>query len=262
MDKKIIDKLTEKNAHELLLSGTYFAGAGTVISAAGETKRFVTGDPLAREGVVVGNGVEAFGNVLQGIGRGKIYDLTRTEATLLSTIGCWLQAIGNTTNAVATQQAIDGELLEEEEEENQEEGNEFAQNGYEKCGTQLEDAQQLREEGERLDAIGSSVQSAGAAFEAYGIAEEDPYPTQELEVTANILIGLGSAIEAIGNVNFLQGNEDQADILKLVGIWIEVLGSVMEVYSVTIELIDFENEEYEKSRGIHSYGQYNATVFS
>ena len=259
MDKDIIDKFAENDAHELLLAGTWIATAGNVISASGETKRFITRDILAREGVVVGNGVEAFGNVLQGIGRGKIYDLTRTEATLLGTIGCWLQAIGNTTNAVATQESLDGELLEEAAEEIQQEGNESGRNGYvisEIINEEIEEGQQLQDEGERLDAFGSSVQSFGAALEAYGVALEKPYPTQDLEMTANILIGLGSAIEAIGNVAFLQGDEERADLLKLVGIWIEVIGAAMEVYSVTIELSTEGNEN------INSYGRYNASFYS
>lgn len=242
VNKEIMEQLAELQGEEILIAGAWFLVAGTIITAGGESKQFITHTEAGKEAVVVGNAVEAFGNTIQAIGRTKIYETSPSAARLKSIIGCWLQAGGNVTNSVATQIEINGEEAE----------------------------------GLQLNALGSGVQATGASFEAVGSAEEDPFPRQGLEVTGNSLIALGSAIDAIGNVlllnelkraelenrgtereetgkseEFMKSDiiaseegtqelkektkkEEQGELLLLIGAWIQVIGSIMELTAVTI----------------------------
>lgn len=57
---------------------------------------------------------------------------------------------------------------------------------------------------------------------------------QETLITGNILIAIGSALDAIGQIFLLQEKEEAGEILLVAGAWIQVVGAVLEVYAISI----------------------------
>lgn len=242
-------KLLEQQGEDLLLAGAWFLVIGTTISAAGQTRLVATGDINGKESTVIGNSVEAFGNALQGVGRGKINTADPSIPGKIAEAGCWVQAGGNTTNAVGIQQEVNGEVaqenLEEEEsitEEEKKELEEFFEN--------------VQDNGEQINGLGSTVQSSGALLEAYGVAHMKPSISTPYEVVGNTVIAFGSAVDAVGSVFILQDQEETGEWIELAGAYIQVIGSAIGLYGLTIasmvpkeESGDFdENERYSYKR--------------
>ncbi|MBS2968769.1 hypothetical protein J9317_08370 [Metabacillus sp. KIGAM252] len=173
-------------AYEVLLeiTGAWIQSAGTAIAAIGETMvageeaGYVTGERL----VVIGNGIEATGNSLQAIALSS--NVTRT----FSSLGSWLQAAGNTTNAVAGIVILYGD---------------------EKAGL-------------KLDILGDSVQSAGAAFEANFV--DGSLPLAGAIITGEYLVSLGAALEAIGAYYILKGKKKHGDAIQAFGSYLQFAG--------------------------------------
>ncbi|MEH6943059.1 DUF6944 family repetitive protein [Bacillus sp. JJ722] len=219
--REVWERIYKENAENLELSGGWFILAGTIIVAIGESKVFIQDMEEGKNGVVIGSAVEALGNTLQAIGIAKVYEVEPLPPYLTASAGCWLQAGGNATNAVATEIEIQGE----------------------------------EEEGERLNALGSGVQSYGAYIEAVGNRALPPFIMQETLITGNILIAIGSALDAIGQIFLLQEKEEAGGLLLVSGAWIQVLGAALEVYAISIHnsVAVFEERSKEESER-YSYG--------
>lgn len=234
----MMNKILEQQGEDLLLAGAWILTIGTVISAAGQTRLVIAGDLSGKESVVIGNSVEAFGNALQGVGRGKINAVDPSLPGKIAEAGCWLQAGGNVTNAVGIQQEINGELAEEELEDDQEE-NEFLES--------------VQDNGEQINALGSVVQTGGALLEAYGVANMKPSISTPYEVVGNIVIGFGSAVDAIGSVYILQDQEETGEGIELAGAYIQAIGSAIGLYGVTLSSTVPKENETER----YSYRGFN-----
>lgn len=182
-------------AYEELLeiTGAWIQSAGTAIAAIGETMvageqaEYVTGERL----VVIGNGIEATGNSLQAIALSS--NVTRT----FSTLGSWLQAAGNTTNAVAGIVLLYGD---------------------EKAGL-------------KLDILGDSVQSAGAAFEANFV--DGSLPFAGAIIIGEYLVSLGAALEAIGAYYILKEKKKLGDGIQAFGSYLQFAGATTIASALT-----------------------------
>lgn len=218
------ERIYKESGENLELSGGWFVLTGTIITALGETKDFVWDTESGKPGVVAGNAVEAFGNSLQAIGIAKVFEVEGLPGYLTSSVGCWLQAIGNAGNSVATQIEIQGE----------------------------------EEEGESLNALSSGVQALGAYLEAAGNASLPPFIMQNVLITGNSLIALGSALDAIGQIFLLQEQEEAGEIIILIGAWLQVVGAAYEVYALSIRnsYSAFEERQKETEENRYSYAAY------
>lgn len=205
-------KIYISNAEDLELSGGWIILIGTLFSAFGETRNLAESESGIKS-VILGNSVEAFGNTLQAIGLGKLYDIEGKQPFLTGSVGCWLQAGGNATNAVATTMVEEGEEIP----------------------------------GFRLNAIGSSVQSYGAYLEGYANTQREYFYEKETLITGNYLIALGSALDAIGQVYLLQEQEEAGGIIIAIGAWVQVIGAYLEVYAISTAIQYNEMEEQRKS---------------
>ncbi|AZB42743.1 hypothetical protein CEF21_10810 [Bacillus sp. FJAT-42376] len=191
--------------YEILLeiTGAWIQSIGTAIAAAGET--LVAGKEseyeLGEKLVVIGNGVEATGNALQAIA------LSTLGTRPFSVLGSWLQAAGNSTNTVA------GILL---------------LRGEETAGL-------------KLDILGDSIQSAGAAIEANFVDERLPFA--EAIVIGEYLLSLGAALEAIGAAYLLQKKKEKGNALQAFGSYLEYAGATLVAASLTKGFIWYGNEE-------------------
>ncbi|MBM7702781.1 DUF6944 family repetitive protein [Metabacillus iocasae] len=191
---------TQQQEEEIILSGALLLALGTVIAAIGQTRDTFFNDEKGRVLVVEGNSVEAVGNAVQAIGRTKQFEKERFQPDLYTIAGCWIQAVGNTTNAFATNLEI----------------------------------QENEEEGIPLNALGSGVQSVGAAFEVVGLSAR-PTRRGRIEVLGNELIAVGSAIESSGHVSRINEQEETGKILLFVGGWVIVTGAFIELYGFSID---------------------------
>lgn len=235
-------KILEQQGEDLLLVGAWILTIGTVISAAGQTRLVAAGDLSGKEGTVIGNSVEAFGNALQGVGRSKINEAEPSIPGKIAAAGCWLQAGGNVANAVGIQQELNGELAEEELEDAEEVNEE-----------EIEFFESVQDNGEQINGLGSVVQAGGALLEAYGVANMKPSISTPYEVVGNTIIAFGSAVDAIGSVYILQEQEETGEWIELAGAYIQVIGSAIELYGVTIGSIVSKEEETER----YSYRGFN-----
>lgn len=226
-----MNKILEQQGEDLLLAGAWVLTIGTIISAVGQTRLVTAGDLSGKESVVVGNSVEAFGNALQGVGRGKINVADPSLPGKIAEAGCWLQAGGNVTNAVGIQQEINGELAEEE---------------LRDAGEENEFLESVQDNGEQINALGSVVQTGGALLEAYGVANMKPSISTPYEVVGNTIIAFGSAVDAIGSVYILQDQEETGEWIELAGAYIQAIGSAIELYGVTIGSMVPKEEENER----------------
>ncbi|MEH7504244.1 hypothetical protein V7152_19890 [Neobacillus drentensis] len=209
---------------DLVISGAWILGVGSLIEAIGQTRQSITGSEQGKDLIIKGNGIEAFGNSLQAIGRTKLLTPESGLAQLYTIFGAWLEATGNTTNAVG----VDIEL-----------------NGSE-------------EEGTVINALGSGIQGLGAAFEAVGafLLEESAF--RALAISGNGFISLGSFLGSIGDIYVLNNKNVIGEQILLVGTWIQVLGSILLINAITIE---FEPEPPLKTENGYSY-PYSYNSFS
>lgn len=213
------------NGKDLLITGAWILGIGSVIEAIGQTQQSLTGTDLGKDLIIKGNGIEAFGNTLQAIGRTKLFNPEeQQQSQIYSIFGAWLEAAGNTANSVGVSIELSGE----------------------------------EEEGTRIDTLGSGVQGTGAAFEAVGayIAEDSEF--RALAITGNSLISLGSFLVAIGNIVIENGKKEMGEQLLLIGGWIQTIGSFILINAITIEV---ESTSAPKNEGgdPYTYHHYHFT---
>ncbi|MGE7603471.1 DUF6944 family repetitive protein [Peribacillus sp. NPDC097675] len=208
---------------DLLITGAWILGIGSVIEAIGQTQQSLTSSDLGKDLIVKGNGIEAFGNSLQAIGRTKLFNPEEQQLSqIYSIFGAWLEAAGNTGNSIGISIELSGE----------------------------------EEEGTIIDTLGSGVQGTGAAFEAFGgyIAEDSSF--KSLNITGNSLISLGSFLVAIGNIFILQEQTDIGEMILLVGGWIQVIGAFVLIIAIMIEVESLSAPEHEGGNP-YSYHHYH-----
>ncbi|MBN8192189.1 hypothetical protein JI667_08520 [Bacillus sp. NTK074B] len=181
----------------ILITGVWTQVIGTVIAAIGETMIIrevrLNQEPVGFRLVSIGNGFEAAGNSMQAVGAEKLSDGSIGETYRI--IGDWIQASGNATNVYAAELQFSGKELE----------------------------------GLNLDVFGDSVQSVGAALEAYG-ATLSTRAFSQLLAYGNTLQSLGAALEAVGEVYILKDMKD-------IGLQISTFGSYAQAAGATIAAI-------------------------
>ncbi|WP_232233750.1 DUF6944 family repetitive protein [Bacillus sp. J33] len=151
------------DGEEYLSIGSYLLVIGTFVSAVGETIYGTELENLNNKLIRDGNAVQALGNSFQGFGRISLSDIEE-ESNVYSIMGCFTQAGGNTLNSAATNLEIESPSAEST----------------------------------RLNSLGSSVQSMGAALEAYGLANSKSDYFIKLEVLGSSLISIAALLDSIG----------------------------------------------------------------
>ena len=191
------------SGEDLLITGAWILGIGSVIEAIGQTQQSLTSSDLGKDLIIKGNGIEAFGNSLQAIGRTKLFNPNDQQLSqTYSIFGAWLEAAGNTGNSIGISIELSGE----------------------------------EEEGTIIDTLGSGVQGTGAAFAAFGAYSAEDSSFKSLSITGNSLISLGSFLVAIGNIFILQEQTETGEMILLVGGWIQVVGAFILIMAITIEV--------------------------
>ncbi|WP_163102354.1 DUF6944 family repetitive protein [Peribacillus alkalitolerans] len=197
--------MTEKG-EDLILAGAIIVAIGTILTAVGQTKETIFKDRNGLSLVSKGNGVEAFGNVLQAIGRSK-----SDNPEKIGIKGSWIQAVGNSTNSLASE-------------------------------TELNDS---GPESIRINALGSGVQALGAKLEAIAVGENEKKQLKNLEVTGLELISIGAFLDAIGNLFLLRQLDEKGDFISLIGSWTQVIGASIGVFVATyVEEVEFEKKDF------------------
>lgn len=181
---------------ELNVVGANLLAIGALISAVGETGAHPI-EEINKKLVRDGNAVLAVGNTLQGVGRLKLLDEPEKEKNILGMVGTFVQAGGNTINSLATNVEIESPSLENT----------------------------------RFNALGSTIQSMGAALEATGVAQVGEGMSPNLEVIGLSLITLGAMLDSIG-VLTPEEKEKQKRILLFAGGWVEFAGTVLVAYAI------------------------------
>ncbi|MGM0852365.1 MAG: DUF6944 family repetitive protein [Bacillota bacterium] len=184
----------------ILVTGAWTQVIGTVIAAIGETmviqEKRNSQEPLGFRLVSIGNGFEAAGNALLGVGAEKLSDGSFGET--LRVIGGWIQASGNVTNVAAAELQFAGR----------------------------------EEEGLNLDIFGDTVQSVGAGLEAFG-ATLSTREFSDLLAAGNSLQSLGAALEAIGEVYILKEMEDIGLQITAFGSYAQAAGATIAAIALT-----------------------------
>ncbi|MGE7780561.1 DUF6944 family repetitive protein [Peribacillus sp. NPDC097264] len=211
------------SGEDLLITGAWLLGIGTVVEAIGQTQQTLTGTDLGKDLIIKGNGIEAVGNSLQAIARTKLFNPEEYPLSQLYYIfGEWVEAAGNTANSVGISIELSGE----------------------------------EEEGLKIDTLGSGIQGLGAAFEAVAayIAEESSF--KSLDITGNSLVSLGSFLDAIGNLFILQDNREIGEMILLIGAWLQVIGAFILIRAVTME-VEADNAPENGGDNPYSYHHYH-----
>lgn len=184
----------------ILITGAWTQVVGTVIAAIGETmiiqEERYDQEPLGFRLVSIGNGFEAAGNALQGVGAEKLSDGSISETFRI--VGDWIQASGNTTNVIAAEIQFQGR----------------------------------EEEGLNLDIFGDSIQSIGAGFEAYG-ATLSSREFSNILAAGNSLQSLGAALEAVGEVYILKGMREIGLQITTFGSYAQAAGATIAAIVLT-----------------------------
>ncbi|WP_342432723.1 hypothetical protein [Neobacillus sp. FSL H8-0543] len=211
---------------DLLISGAWILGVGSLIDTIGQTQQTFTHSDQGKDLIIKGNGIEAFGNSLQAIGRTKLLKPERELSQIYTIFGAWLEAAGNTTNSVGVSIELNG----------------------------------AEEEGIKIDTLGSGVQGLGAAFEAVGASLGEDSSYRALAITGNSFISLGSFLGAIGNIYVSNEKSVIGEQILLVGSWIQVIGAFILVNAITLEVEHMEHEENSKNDSYpYSYNNYSFT---
>jgi hypothetical protein len=184
----------------ILLTGVWFQVMGTAIAAIGETI-LIKEEHEGYRLVSIGNGYEAAGNSLQAIGAEMLSG--GEEGERLRMTGDWIQAAGNLTNVKAAELQFSGEELE----------------------------------GLNLDLVGDSVQSIGAALEAYG-ASIGNTRFKKLLTAGNTIQSLGAGIEAIGETFILKGEREAGLQITAFGSYAQAAGATLAAVALTKEYGD------------------------
>ena len=272
---EMIRDLIELQADDLLVGGAVLITIGTIITALGISRVFITRSPQGAEGMVIGNGIESVGNVFQVLGKEKLYSIEPIEPRKTGILGSWLQAIGNAGNAVAVQEGINLYRFTFTDEGSRNAAN---QEGDE-TGTdtlQAESANALANEASTdpkvqsipeqeevedalkrtigFDAVSSGIQGVGAYLEGNSTSRLPPFPTQGIEATGDYITTIGAFLEASGAVLAIHDQELKGVLLQLIGSWVQVGGSSLGLYALTTEASLHKQKNEEKYR--YSYSQY------
>ena len=208
---------------DLLISGAWLLGIGSLIDTIGQTQQTFTHSDLGKDLIIKGNGIEALGNTLQAIGRTRLLKPERELSQLYTIFGNWLEAAGNTTNSVGVSIDING----------------------------------AEEEGIKIDTLGSGVQGLGAAFEAIGASLEEVSSYRTLAITGNSFISLGSFLGAIGNIYVINEKNVIGEQILLVGSWIQFIGSLILINAITLEVENMEQTEKNENGDSYPYSYKN-----
>ncbi|MDQ0881972.1 hypothetical protein [Peribacillus sp. V2I11] len=209
------------HGEDLLISGAWLLGIGTLVGAIGQTRQTLTSTNLGKDLVLKGNGIEAVGNSLQAIGRSKMLNPENERSQTYFIFGNWLEAIGNTANSVGIDMQLSGSV----------------------------------EEGTRTDAIGSGIQGMGAAFEAFGasLTEETISP---FEIKGNGIIAAGSFLESVGNIFILNLKVRMGEQILLLGSWTQVFGAFILIEAFSLGPEPEPEKGKDGHNGHYSYANY------
>ncbi|MFS0658229.1 hypothetical protein AB1L07_05245 [Niallia alba] len=214
-DSLMIDK------EDLLIIGSYLLVTGTFLSAVGESS-IDADDRVNIRRIRDGNFIQAIANSFHGVGRTLRYEKEEELVSRLEIIGAYVQVGGNSLNYAAANASIPNPTP-------------------------------LNPEVVKLDALGSVVQSIGAAIEVAGVVFEENGSLYENKAFGNLLISIGTLIDAIAIIT-PEEKEKPRRILLATGGWIEFTGSVIEAYAI-IQNIN------EKKATKNKYNYRNQALF-
>ncbi|MCM3708220.1 MULTISPECIES: DUF6944 family repetitive protein [Cytobacillus] len=180
---------------ELLTIGAYLLVVGTLISAVGETIN-PDEDNLNKKLIRNGNGIQAVGNSFQGFGRIHLAEGNK-YTDLYGIVGSFTQAGGNSINTAANNIEIQNPSV--------------SVSGF--------------------NALGSTIQSMGAALEAEAVEYGENQLLSSLEALGYSLISISAILDAVGILI-----EDEQSIKKRVllatGGWLEFTGATINAYAL------------------------------
>ena len=285
-DEELLKDLIEVEASDLFVAGAVLITIGTIITALSLTEVYLTRSPQGAWGIVVGNGIESVGNVVQYMGNEKEYSLEPSGPIRTEMTGNLLQAIGNAGNAFFVAEGInlyrytftDSGSRAAMNQENT--GGQFRNTASQQpstatatgtnmqtaegtTGTAAETAEEETTPEEEaiesklkfsiaMDGLSSAIQSLGAFLEAKGTTRQEPYPEQGIKATSEYITGIGAFIEAIGSLLAVNEQELQGTKLQVIGAWTQVGAAGLDVYAST-SFSASKRREFEENR--YTYGQ-------
>ncbi|WP_459502813.1 DUF6944 family repetitive protein [Bacillus sp. C1] len=243
------------NPKSLEVTGAWFQAGGNIISAIGNTRGFIGEENIEDPLVIVGESLQALGNVLQAVAPENAVDKKETEqlnelthdkenemmknkqtddekeqeennvksmeerGKSLEKTGAEVQALGNISDIIGT-------VLNMEKEEKENDYLIIAGNSLQSLGAFLEVVDELRDvpDIQWLEVIGNSIQTVGAGLQAfqglYNVTKEEK---------------MGK--ENNGQKNEWEEKEAKVDeqLLGLIGNWVQAIGAVIEAIGETIE---------------------------
>ncbi|UTR09027.1 hypothetical protein MM300_13955 [Evansella sp. LMS18] len=165
--------------------GNWIENFGATLGAIGETRLIAGEDDFAHILVILGNGNQSLGNVIQGL-------VEREDVN--AWLGNWLQAGGN-----ASISATEYELLKGRLDETTGIYNKIYGDVTQSVGAFLAALGRLDDQPKRV--IGNVIQSLGAALGAIGslyVLNNEELKGQQLQAVGGWLQSIGTALQAIG----------------------------------------------------------------
>ncbi len=250
-----IDNLIEMEADELILIGAVVLVVSSLISAFALTNNYVTRSAQSSEKIVIGSGIGGMGNVIQALGRQKLYSIAPSLAREKTIIGDWTRAASNAANVLFVQEGI---LLNRYTFTDQGSRRDRAAMGEipreEAGGQSSAEEQGVDEELKSVisgEAFANAIQGAGAFLSVEGISEFPPYPIQADEVLAVSLVGIGAFIKAYGSLLSLENEELQGTLKQVIGSWVQAGGYLIELNALLTKRAARQITKKE-----YTYGQY------
>ncbi|KEK25609.1 DUF6944 family repetitive protein [Bacillus gaemokensis] len=253
------------NPRSLEVTGAWFQAGGNIISAIGNTRAFIGEENVEDPLVIVGESLQALGNVLQAVAPehstnskedekeeteqidesahknenkivknkqpGDVKDQGENNVNQVKKKGKSLEKTGAEVQALGNISDIIGTVLNMEKEEKENDYLIIAGNSLQSLGAFLEVVDELRDvpDIQWLEVIGNSIQTLGAGLQAfqglYNVLKEEKKESDNEKEDDN------------SQKNGEGKKETKVDeqLLGLIGNWIQVIGAVIEAIGETIE---------------------------
>lgn len=187
---------------DLLITGSWALLIGAIVDTIWQTQQTLTSPDLDKDLVIKGDEIEAFGNALQAFGRTKLLASTAESPNIYTIFRSWIEAAGNIANAISVNINMNVN----------------------------------KDEGLKIDSLGSGIQSLGSAFEAVGAYIANDSSFKSLSIAGNSLVSLGSFIESTGDIFLLQDKIKTGEQLLLIGSWVQLIGMIILLDAISIEV--------------------------
>ncbi|MBY0595995.1 DUF6944 family repetitive protein [Bacillus bingmayongensis] len=240
------------------VTGAWFQAGGNIISAIGNTRAFIGEENVEDPLVIVGESLQALGNVLQAVAPEHLINNEEDEK----------ETTGQLDESVQEKENKQLDDAKEQKENNikpmREQGKSLEKTGAEVqalgnisdiIGTIL-NMEKEQKENDYLIITGNSLQSLGAFLEVVDELRDVPN-IQWLEVIGNSIQTLGAGLQAFQGIynvlkeermekenaddqeaaNKKEGEKKEVDeqLLGLIGNWVQAIGAVIEAIGETVE---------------------------